>query len=159
MYDSVTVSEIPVNAKAVAGYVGGRWPTFHTLVHTHPRAKRLSIAVASTYDAECLDIEQGDAEPADAPIWVHRQHQRGVKRPVVYASASQMDAVLRALAMHGIKRKRVRVWTAHYGSGKHRCGPETCGLLTSTKADATQWRNDALGRNLDESVLSRRFFL
>jgi hypothetical protein len=28
MFDSVTVSQIPAKAEAVAGYVGGHWPTF-----------------------------------------------------------------------------------------------------------------------------------
>ena len=98
------------------------------------------------------------ATPADAPRWVNRQLERGAKRPAVYSSVSEMDDVLGELAMHGIGRHQVRVFTAHYGAGKHRCGPKTCGLLKSTTADATQWTDRALGRNLDESVLARDFF-
>jgi hypothetical protein len=138
--------------------VGGAWPTFHILIARFPRAQRLSIAVNSDENAQCLDIEPGDASPADAPAWVKRQRARGVKRPVVYASVSAMDTVLGELEAHGIDRGEVRIWTAHYGHGKHRCGPHTCGEMHRTTADATQWRDDALGRTLDESTLSESFF-
>jgi hypothetical protein len=83
MYDSVTVSAIPANAQAVAGYTAGRFLTFPTLVKQFPKARKLSIAVASRFDAECLDVEPGDATPDVAAGWVKRQQARGVKRPVV----------------------------------------------------------------------------
>lgn len=158
MYDSVDLDQIPPDAAAVAGYVGGSWPTYKKLAQRFPDAKRLSIAVASRLNADCLDIEAGDAEPADAPRWVKRQLKRGIKRPVVYASASVMPLVLNELSAHGIGREEVRVWTAHYGAAKHRCGPKTCGYLKSTTADATQFTDGALGRNLDESVLAEDFW-
>lgn len=160
MFDSVAVGEIPADAKAAAGYVGGRWPTFANgeLRARCPHAHLLSIAVSSDEDADCLDIETGDATIADAPRWFRRQRHRGLRRPKFYISASDADALVAHLKANGIKRRAFKLLTAHYGDGKHICGPDTCGLL-STKADATQWRDDALGRNLDESVLSRRFFL
>ncbi len=160
MYDSVTVSEIPTSARAAAGYVGGSWPTFESgdLRRHLPRARLVSIAVASRHDAEALDVEPGDATPADAPAWVRRQQARDIPRPIVYASASEMVAVLAALAAAGIRREDVRVWTAHVGAGKHICGPASCGLI-NTKADATQWTWTALGRNLDESVCRPSFWL
>jgi hypothetical protein len=158
MYDSVTISEIPGNAKAVAGYTGGAWPTFAKLKTYFPQARRLSIAISASEDAECLDCEPGDASPAEAPAWVKRQKARGIKHPVVYGSASTMPQILAELAAAGIDRHGVRVWTAHYGAGKHRCGPHTCGYLKSTTADATQWTSESHGRNLDESTLTSDFF-
>jgi hypothetical protein len=157
MYDSVTLTEIPTNAYAVAGYVGGRWPTFPQLSKQFPKAKHLSIAVNSTEDAECLDIENGDATPAQAPAWIRRQVKRGVKKPVVYSSVSQMPAVLLALEVSGIKRSQVRVWTAHYTGVTHLCD-QLCGFGFKTKADATQYTDKALGRNLDASLVSNAFF-
>jgi hypothetical protein len=62
-----------------------------------------------------------------------------------------------ALGGAGISRAAVRLWSAHYGQGKHICGPGTCGL-TRHACDGTQWTDSALGRNLDESILLSNFF-
>lgn len=157
MYDSVDLGQIPSAAQAVAGYVGGRWPTFTQLASRWPHAHRLSIAVAASQDAECLDIEQGDATPDEAPAWVRRQQARGVKRPVVYASVSQMPKVRGVLAAHGVSRDQVREWTAHYTGKPHRC-TSACGFGYTGEADATQYANNALGRTLDASLCSPYFF-
>ena len=154
MYDSVTVSEIPAKHQADAGYVGGSWPTYSTLVRDFPKAKHLSIAVSAPEDAECLDIETGDATPDEAPAWVRRQH---ITRPVVYSSVSGMAGTVGVLDGAGIHRAEVRVWTAHYTGTPHICGPGTCGQLPFD-ADATQWTSAALGRNLDASQLRPDFF-
>lgn len=158
MYDSVTLTEIPANAEAVAGYVNGRWPTYTQLAAKWPHAHRVSIAVNAEADADCLDIENGDATPAQAPAWVRRQIMRGVKKPVVYANLSTMPAVLSVLKASGIGRSQVRVWTAHYTHVPHRC-TSACGKqygLTTT-ADATQYTNVALNRNLDASLVTQAF--
>ena len=156
MYDSVNTKMIPADAEAVAGYVGGFWPTFPTLVLEWPKAKKLSIAVNARQDAECLDVEAGDARPDQAPAWVKRQIKRGVKRPVVYGSVSQMGLILRTLEKAGIHRSQVRVWTAHYTFKPHLCSA-ACGF-GDLKADATQYSDHALGRNLDASLCSAGFF-
>ena len=153
MYDSVDPSQIPSDATAVAGYVNGHWPTFSQLTRFH--ANRLSIAVNASADAACLDVETGDATPAQAPEWVRRQIARGEKRPVVYANRSTMPAVLEELHRAGIQRSAVRLWTAHYGF-LHLCSSQACGA--GFEADATQWTQTALGRNLDESILNATFF-
>ena len=157
MYDSVNVSQIPANAAAVAGYVGGHWPTFPSLVKAFPHAHRLSIAVNASEDAECLDVEAGDASIADAPAWVKRQLARGVKRPVVYTSVSQAPGLLRELAKAGIARTAIRLWTAHYTFKPHLCDAR-CGFGMSGTADATQYSDHALGKNLDASLCSPSFF-
>lgn len=156
MYDSIEVSTIPNRPGAVAGYVGGRWPTFPELQRRFPRAKHLAIAINAGEDAECLDIENGDATPAEAPAWCRRQHERGIARPCVYASVSQMPAVLSALKAAGIGRSMVRVWTAHYTGRPHLCG-QACWHELTTVADATQYTDRALSRNLDESYCSGSF--
>jgi hypothetical protein len=157
MYDSVDVGQIPADAPAVAGYVAGRFHTFPELEARFPRARRLSIAVASTQDADCLDIEPGDSRPELAPGWVKRQHARGVKRPVVYASQSEMTAVVAALTAAGIPRSGYRIWSAHFTFRPHICSPAACGARGFT-ADATQWTDRALGRTLDQSLLHAGFW-
>ena len=157
MFDAVTVSNIPPDAKAVAGYVGGRWPTYLELLRRFPQAYHLSIAVTAAQDAECLDVEPGDARPDQAPAWVKRQMERGVKQPVVYASVSTMPQVLAELRKDGISRSQVRLWTAHYTQHVHRCTPK-CGFGFNATADATQYTSNALGRSLDASLVRKGFF-
>lgn len=156
MYDTITVQSVPPRPGAVAGYVGGRWPTYNELVRLFPKAKHLSIAVNASEDAQCLDIENGDATPVQAPAWCRRQHARGVARPCVYASVSLMPAVLYALAQDGIHRSQVRVWTAHYTNKPHLCS-QACWPSLKTVADATQYTDRALSRNLDESYCAGNF--
>lgn len=158
MYDSVDLRQIPSGAAAVAGYVGGHWPTFGTLAAEWPNSThKLSIAVNASEDAECLDVERGDASIDQAAAWVKRQHARGIKKPVVYTSVSQASLLLRALGRAGITRSQVRLWTAHYTFKAHRCSA-VCGFGFASRADATQYTDHALGRNLDASLCSPTFF-
>ena len=157
MYDSITVSEIPANPEAVAGYVGGKWPNYNELLKRFPKAHHLSIAVNSSEQAQCLDVEPGDATAAEVGAWVRRQQTRGVKRPCIYASLSTMPAILTSLARAGIPRSSVRLWSAHYTYKAHIC-TVACGNGFKGTADATQWSDKALGRNLDESLCSSSFF-
>lgn len=157
MYDSIDLAQFPSDPPAVAGYTSGFWPTYPELVKRFPKAKHLSIAVTAAHDADCLDIETGDATPEQAPAWVRAQKKRGVERPCVYASLSSISAVLAALEREGISRDEVRVFTAHYTGKAHLCSPG-CGFGFKTNADATQFTDHALGRNLDESRLRGGFF-
>lgn len=157
MFDSTDLGQIPADAACVAGYVGGRWPTAREIPHRFPRARLLTIAVTAAEDAETLDIETGDATPADAAGWFERQRRRGVPRPCLYASASVMAAVVAAIRAAGIERGAVRLWSAHYTHSPHICGPKTCGAV-SLDVDGTQWTDKALGRNLDLSLLRGDFF-
>lgn len=157
MYDSVNVSQIPLTAAAVAGYVGGLYPTFSKLQAMFPKAHKLSIAINADEDAECLDIEQGDAVPDQAPLWVKRQQARGVKRPVLYTSLAQAAALVDVMNKAFIPRSAYRLWTAHYSYQSHRCNA-SCGFGFLGEADATQWTDKALGRNLDASICVPDFF-
>lgn len=157
MYDSIDISQVPGDAEAVAGYVNGHWPTYSSLAGAFPRALRLSIAVSADADADCLDVEAGNATIAQVPGWLARQAARGVWRPCVYASASVMGGVLGAVQVAGRSLSAYRYWSAHYGAGEHICGQNTCGLVHRTM-DGTQWTSRALGRNLDQSLLDDNFF-
>jgi len=157
MFDSVDVTQIPLGAEAVAGYTTGLYPTWSSLAAKFPHAYRLSIAVNSGENADCLDIEAGDATVGDAPGWYARQRARGVARPCLYASVSTMGSLLGVLRLAGIPRSSVRLWSAHYGDGQHVCGPGSC-RMTSTAVDGSQWTDMALGRSLDESLLVDGFF-
>lgn len=157
MYDSIDVTQIPSTAVAVAGYVNGRWPTFNSLASKFPRALRVSIAVTAQADADVLDVEKGDAEVWQVPAWVKRQKARGNKKPGVYTSVSQAAALLAELERNGLSRTDIRLWTAHYTFKPHRCD-SSCGFGFKSVADATQYSDKALGKNLDASLAGPTFF-
>lgn len=154
MFDSITLDAIPKDAKAVAGYVNGSWATYPEIVKRWPKAKHLSIAVSSSVDARCLDVEPGDATPADAPGWIKRHRGR---TPIVYSSLSQAQDVVNVLGEAGLKQGRdYRLWVAHYTDKPHRCDAK-CGLGFHGKADATQFTCNSGGKNLDESLCAPHF--
>jgi hypothetical protein len=156
MFDDTNVSLMPT-AAAEAGYVGGRWPTYNELKAKFPNARLLGIAVTASEDAECLDVENGDATIAQIYGWFKRQQARKVYRPVIYSSVSQMNAIHATMTANGFARSEYRLWSAHYGAGQHICGPSSC-KLTSVACDGTQWTSTAMGKSLDESLLSADFF-
>lgn len=162
MFDSTEPSEIPHGANAVGAYAGGRWPTYMEVKADWPHARILSIAVnsgehrcADGTPIECLDIEPGDAVPEQAPAWFHVQRSLGVKRPCFYGSLSWVEQIEGALRAAGIARHEYRIWSAHYTGVAHICD-RRCGLTVA--ADATQFTDHALGRNLDESLCNAAFF-
>jgi hypothetical protein len=161
MYDTCSNDQFPAGAPAYAAYVDGNigdQPNYAYIVKAFPSAEHLAIALNPAHDAEALDVENGAAQPSDIPGWYAAQVARGIQRPVVYASASTMQSqILRVLAAAGISRAATRLWSAHYGAGTHICGPSTCGQL-NLDADGTQWTPNALGRDLDGSLLLPGFF-
>lgn len=151
MFDAVTVSNIPSGARAVAGYVNGAFTTFPKLKVLFPHARRLSIAVNSSADADILDIERGDATIADAVGWYRRKStNRGF-----YIGAAEANQLINALAAASIHRDDYLLWTAHW-DGEHICGPGSCGVVSSD-ADGTQWTTH--NETVDESKLKRGFFI
>lgn len=166
MLDSINVAELAWAIEnghkphALAGYTSGNWPTLQAATQLAERhgIRVLSVAVNSAHDAMCLDIETGDATPAEAPAWVRRQHARGVKRPVLYSSASVMGAVRAVIREAGIQRDAVRLWSAHYTGQPHICGPSSCAYPGCPPCDATQWLDSLAGHNIDQSVLADDFF-
>ena len=111
MFDAVNVLNIPAGATMVGGYTSGLYPTLVRLEVLFPHAVRVSIAVDAAHDADVLDVERGDATPAQAPSWATRQRLRGAV-PCVYCSSDTWPAVVAAF-----KAARLPLplwWEAHY---------------------------------------------
>lgn len=159
MFDDTSVSLIPKWAHAVAGYVNGIYvtiPALRSIFGGHARI--VTIAVNASVVADALDVESGDATNADCPGWFRRfKAERPHEKPIFYTSVSNADALVATLAAAGIARHQYILWTAHYGVGKHVCGPHTCGD-TEWDADSTQWTSSSHERSLDESVCRRSFW-
>lgn len=156
MFDSVDTGLLPAGY-AYAAYVDGIYANYAAVKGRFLQSDVLSIAVSSASNADCLDIETGDASPESAAAWVTRQLARGTARPCLYADASEMIQVIEAMKAAGIPRSTLRLWSAHYTNSAHICGPSSCGTLPEN-ADGTQWTDTARGINLDESLLLPDFF-
>lgn len=143
LFDSVDLDQIPSDAAAVAGYVDGQWRTFAQLVARWPHARRVSIATSPLSAAEVLDVEKGDAAPADVVWWIKRMRALGYRRPCIYADMSTMRAAVIPLldSTPGLSRPSYRLWVADWTGEPHR--PAGFG--------ACQWTSSSMGRNLDES--------
>jgi len=99
MWDSVDWQAIPTDVSAVLGYVDGlyAWPSEAWL--RFPNAIKVRIAVrAATNDGHMLDVEKGDAIPAQCPGWVQRRQAAGVVLPAIYCSLSAYPDVERFCA-------------------------------------------------------------
>lgn len=102
MYDSVRVDGIPANAKMVAGYVDGLYANVGTMQRRFPNAVVVRIAVSHhTNDGHVLDVEEGDATPAGAVIWVKNRRLAGAD-PTVYCNSGIWPSVRKAFKDAGI---------------------------------------------------------
>lgn len=155
MGDAIHVTNLPPTLDAYAGYVDGNWPTFPTLRAAYPHKPVLSIAVFAADDADCLDVESGDATNSQAPFWVARQRANGANRPHLYTSLSNAQALIATMNAAGMPRHSYRLWVAHYTNSPHICSP-SCGLGFTDVADGTQWTDH--GGSYDESLVADDFF-
>ena len=113
MYDSTNPFDIPIGAPMVAGYVDGLYKWSDAGWQRFPEAIWVRIAVfASTNDGQVLDVENGDATPAQAPGWAKMRLAAG-QIPTLYFSLSLFGDVNKAMTDAGVKTWGVWVadWT------------------------------------------------
>jgi hypothetical protein len=83
-------------ASVVMGYDDGNWPDAATLAQMFPGKTLVRITVNPRDDeGDMLDVETGDAVPADLPAWVARRRAAGHGGPLGYFSEAlraQVDA-------------------------------------------------------------------
>src|SRR5258706_6674669 len=97
MHDSTTATDIPPDAEMVGGYIDGQFAWKQSDWDRFPNVPKIRIAVkSSTNDGDVLDVEPGDAGPADAPEWIRKRQAAGYARPTIYCMASAVDEVKRA---------------------------------------------------------------
>lgn len=140
MYDSVSPGSIPAGATLVAGYADGLYANLPAMRARFPHATVVSIAVRPTTRAQVLDVETGDATPAQAVTWC-RQTMADTPngRLTIYCNTSTWPAVQAAFASAG--EPRPNYWVANYdGSPSIPAG-----------AIAKQFRNTS---GWDESVVA-----
>jgi hypothetical protein len=119
MYDSTTAADIPSSATMVGGYVSpssyawdaSDWARFPHAVQIHitPSASHTGVGV------HVLDVERGDATPAQAPGWARAQRALG-QDPTIYCGEAAWQSVQDAFASAG--EPQPHYWVAAYpGTG------------------------------------------
>jgi hypothetical protein len=151
MQDSVTPDAI-IDPQAFAAYDDGRYSDFAVIRARFPKVPCKRIAISASDDGDVLDIENGDAEPSEAPGWFHRQIVRGLERPALYANASTMPAVIAAMSADGIPLAAYDRWVADYD------GVANLDSVASLSPMAKQYNDQGFGRNVDLSVCLPEFF-
>jgi hypothetical protein len=156
-YDDVVIGLIPRNAQVVGVYVDGRFANEAAARRAFPHAELVTITVTGRPGARFCDCEPGDLTASSAAHWAHAELDAG-RTPGIYSSVSEMRSVLASLAVLGIARAQVILWTAHYTGSAHLCGPDSCKFPGfGWHADATQFTDRAEGRSLDASEITPAF--
>jgi hypothetical protein len=82
-----------------------------------PNAAKVRIVKkASTNDGHVLDVEPGDATPAQAPGWVKMRRQSGFANPTIYCNKSTWPTVIQAFLAQGVAMPLW--WIAQYNGVK-----------------------------------------
>jgi hypothetical protein len=136
MYDAVTARNIPRSAEMVAGYIdkiklepwtAADWALF-------PNAVKVTIVKkASTNAGHVLDVEPGDATPAQAPGWV-RMRRAASADPSIYCNKSVWGTVQQAFKDQGVAQPHY--WIAWWN------GDPTLPSLNGITAVAKQHSGD-----------------
>jgi hypothetical protein len=137
MYDGVTATRLPVSAAVVGGYVDGQYAWSAADWARFPRSVKVRIAVfPSTNDGHVLDVEPGDATPAQSVDWVLMRRRAGVD-PTVYMNTSTWQTVRSAFAVRGVAEPHY--WVAAYDDNA---------VIPAGAIGKQYYNNDTLGYDL-----------
>ncbi|HLI36937.1 MAG TPA: hypothetical protein VKV80_06295 [Streptosporangiaceae bacterium] len=151
MGDSVVLSSIPLTVNIAAAYINGRYAVSQAELEArfpHDRYGHCWIDVdgSRANAADMLDVENFDATPATANLWVQSWHiLRRASIPVIYCNRGNEQAVITACASGG------SVLGKHYGL----CVATLDGTqVTGNGIVACQWKGAAQTRgNWDETLV------
>lgn len=111
-YDSTNATDVPTTCDIVAGYIDGRYKWSDDDWARFPGKPQARIAVfADTDDGNVLDVEDGDATPSQAPVWVAARRAAGVD-PTVYCSLYAWPTVRQEFIDTGVREPHW--WIASY---------------------------------------------
>lgn len=111
-FDAINATNIPASARIVAGYVDGLYAWSAAGWARFPNAVKVRIAVfSSTDDGHVLDVEPGNATPAQSVDWVLMRRKAGVD-PTVYMNTSTWATVRSAFQARKVTEPHY--WVAQY---------------------------------------------
>ena len=121
--DSVTPANLPPGFDLYGGYDDGNYNNVNAIKAMYPNKTVIHFTVfASDNFGDILDVENGDATPAQAPGWVKMRRAAGHGGPLVYCSEATWSQVRQAFQSAGVPEPGY--WIAGYpGSVGHALYP------------------------------------
>jgi hypothetical protein len=115
MYDSTNPDDIPASAEMVAGYIDGAYAWSSDGWARFPHATHVTVATQpGTNDGDVLDVEFGDATPAQAPAWIRMRQEAGLAVPTIYCASFAVTHLRTVCA--GL---RYDLWVAYWTGQPH----------------------------------------
>lgn len=113
LYDSISPGNIPSGATMVAGYQDGLYANLGAMRARFPHATVVSIAVRWTTRAQVLDVETGNATPAQAVTWCTKtMADKPNTQLTIYCNTSLWPQVRAAFKAAGVTEPNY--WVAQY---------------------------------------------
>lgn len=127
MYDGIypdAASIAALHPEMVAGYIDGTWAWSAADWDKFPSSTvKVQITVtASVNDGDVLDVENGDATPAQTEGWIKLRKSAGYDRPTIYCNLSTVPAV-RAGTGPYLLGVDYDLWVADYDDSENQVYP------------------------------------
>jgi hypothetical protein len=90
--DAVAVGNLP-NCSIYLAYVDGGYVTVNAVRQLHPTAQIITVSTTGATPANVLDVEPGNATPAEARVWVDKGYGH-----IIYSDIADKAALVRDLA-------------------------------------------------------------
>jgi hypothetical protein len=93
--DAATIHKDFPHAQMVAGYLSGSfaWSSAEWGLFAPPTEHVTIVTNASVNAGDVLDVEAGDATPAQTQAWIAMRKRSGLYRPTIYCNLSTVGAV------------------------------------------------------------------
>src|ERR1700691_3628438 len=92
-YDAKTIARNFPDAQLVAGYTDGIYAWSQADWNLFPKSVHVTVTVNASNEADVLDVENGDATPAQTEGWIRARKAAGVYIPTIYCNLSTIPAV------------------------------------------------------------------
>jgi fibronectin type III domain protein len=145
MYDGINSDAAAIarkfpSAAMVAGYINGKFAWSQSDWNLFPHAKHVTISITASADAgDVLDVEAGNATPAETGGWIGKRKVSGLFRPSIYCSRSVIPAVRQGTGSYILGRD-YDIWVADWTGSPHEV---TAPGSPSATCAATQYENTA----------------